>query len=342
MTPSASLLEGLTVRRFVAVTALCAAAALAVVRLFYNTYWDLLVSALCVGYTCMVLFTLAGNLRQRALPRELAQVIAIVVGSFLGTVLAGLVKGRALGQMFSERLAGVMITMGLGIGVGCVVVAALSLREKHARDQARILRAESERHQLEKNVLEARLALMQAQVEPHFLFNTLANVSSLVDRDPREAKRMLERFIGFLRASLAATRTERTTLGAERELVAAYLDLLQVRMGSRLAYTIDIAPELESFALAPMLVQPIIENAIRHGLEPKMEGGSVELRARREGDAVVIEVRDSGVGFAAGANGGFGIANVRERLSGLYGERGRLEIAENRPAGTIVTLRIPA
>ena len=120
MTPTPSLLDGLTFRRFLAVTVLCAAAALAVVRVFYNTYWDLLVSALCVGYTSMLLFTIAGNFGQRVMPREIAQVVAIVIGSFLGTVLAGVVKGRAIAQMFSERLSGVMITMGLGIGVGCV------------------------------------------------------------------------------------------------------------------------------------------------------------------------------------------------------------------------------
>jgi small-conductance mechanosensitive channel len=175
----AYLFEGLTVRRVLVVTVICAVAAAMVVRTFLNTYPDLLVSALCVGYTSMLLFTLGGNLRQSRLPREVVQVGAIVVGSFVGTVLAGLVKGRDIRHMFSERLEGVSITMGLGIGFGCVVVAWYILREKHARERERMLRAEADRHQLEKNVLEARLALMQAQVEPHFLFNTLANVQHL-------------------------------------------------------------------------------------------------------------------------------------------------------------------
>ena len=118
-------------------------------------------------------------------------------------------KGRDLGQMFTERLAGVAISMGLGIGFGCVVVAAVILREKHARDQARIARAESERHQLEKNVLEARLQLMQAQVEPHFLFNTLANVQHLVETDPQSASRMLDSLIQYLRAALPQMREAR-------------------------------------------------------------------------------------------------------------------------------------
>ena len=174
----AHLFEGLTVRRVLVVTAICAAAAGVVVWGFLNTYRDLLVSALCVGYTSMVLFTLAGNIRQSRIPREVMQLGAIVLGSFLGTVLAGIVKGRGIRTMFAERMSGVSITMGLGIGFGCVVVAMFILREKHARDRERLMRAEAERHQLEKNVLEARLALMQAQVEPHFLFNTLANVAA--------------------------------------------------------------------------------------------------------------------------------------------------------------------
>src|SRR4029450_10229443 len=138
----AYLLEGLTVRRVLSVTAICAVAAGAAVWLFLNTYAGLLVSALCVGYTSMVLFTIAGNVRQSRIPREGMQVLAIVVGSFLGTVLAGLLKGRDLRHMFTERLAGVSITMGLGIGVGCVVVAMFMLREKHARDQARMMQAD--------------------------------------------------------------------------------------------------------------------------------------------------------------------------------------------------------
>ena len=338
----AYLFEGLTVRRVGSVTLICVVATACVVWFFLNTYLDLLITALCVGYTSMVLFTIAGNLRQQRVPREVMQILAIVAGSFVGTILTGFVKGRDLTQMLTERLAGVTISMSLGIGFGCVVVAWYILREKHARDQARIHRAESERHQLEKNMLQARLQLMQAQVEPHFLFNTLANVVSLVDSDPAAAKRMLESFNRFLRASLAATRTESTTLGADAELIAAYLEVLQVRMGKRLAYRIEVPPELAGFALPPMLLQPVVENAIRHGLEPKIEGGEVALRAIGEPGRVRIEVADTGMGFAPTTRGGLGLANLRDRLRLLYGDRAELTIGENRPAGTVVTIALPA
>ena len=113
-------------------------------------------------------------------------------------------------------------------------------------------------------------------------------------------------------------------------------------MGTRLRYTIDVPPELAAHALAPMLLQPVVENAIRHGLEPKVEGGEIRLAARREQGDIVVEVRDTGVGFAATTRGGVGLTNLRERLRGLYGERASLAIGDNAPVGTVVTLRLPA
>jgi hypothetical protein len=342
VTPSAPLLEGLTVRRVLAVTVLCAAAALVVVRIFINTYWDLLVSALCVGYTSMLFFTVAGNVRQRALPREALQVLAILVGSFLGTVLAGLVKGRNVAEMFSERIAGVMITMGLGIGVGCVVVAALILRERHARDQARILRAESERHQLEKRVLEARLALMQAQVEPHFLFNTLANVQHLVETDPPAASHVLASLIRYLRAALPQMREATTNLGRELDMARAFLEIQQVRMGARLEFSIDVPEPLKSRSFPPMMLISLVENAVKHGIDPCCECGSIVIRAREEEGRLKVSVADTGEGVMAQKGGGVGLANIRERLKALYGASARLVLEENAPRGVVASIEVPA
>ena len=253
-------------RRVLWVTAVAAAAAGAVVWLFINTYFDLLVTALCVGYTSMVLFTIAGNIRQSRVPREAMQILAIIAGSVLGTILAGLVKGRSFHTMFNEKMWGVAISMGLGIGFGCVVVATVILREKHARDQARILRAEAERHQMEKNVLEARLALMQAQVEPHFLFNTLANVQHLVETDPAGASRMLDSLIQYLRAALPQMREAATNLGREVDMAKAFLEINRVRMGSRLAFAIEVPDTLKERPFPPMMLISLVENAIKHGL----------------------------------------------------------------------------
>jgi signal transduction histidine kinase len=170
---------------------------------------------------------------------------------------------------------------------------------------------------------EARLRALQAQIEPHFLYNTLANVVSLIGPQPAQAQHMLERFIDYLRASLAASRSEDATLASEAGLIAAYLDVLAVRMGERLRYRIEVPDELRQFRIAPMLLQPVVENAIAHGLEPKVEGGEIVVSARVEGDQVCVRISDTGVGLNESAprkpGGGVGLSNLRERLRSLYG-----------------------
>jgi hypothetical protein len=338
----AYLFEGLTVRRVLVVTLICATAAAMVVRGFLNTYSDLLVSALCVGYTSMVLFTMAGNIRQSRIPREVMQVAAIVVGSFLGTTLAGVVKGRDVRHMFTERLDGVLITMGLGIGFGCVVVAWFILREKHARDQARLVRAESERHQLEKNILEARLQLMQAQVEPHFLFNTLANVQHLVETDPPEAARVLDSLIRYLRAALPQMRESTTNLGREIEMARAFLEINRVRMGSRLQFAIEVPEALKLRAFPPMMLISLVENAVKHGVDPCCDCGTITIRAREDDGKLRVSVEDTGEGIKPKKGGGVGLSNIRERLKALYGTSARLVIEQREPRGVVASIEVPA
>jgi signal transduction histidine kinase len=338
----AYLFEGLTVRRVLTVTAICAAAAGAVVWLFLNTFRDLLVSALCVGYISMVLFTIAGNIRQERLPRELMQVLAIVMGSFIGTIVAGLVKGRDVRQMFTDRLSGVLITMALGLGVGCVVVATFILREKHARDQARFHRAESERHQLEKSLLEAKLQLMQAQIEPHFLFNTLANVQHLVETDPPEANRMLESLIQYLRAALPQMRESATNLGREIDMARAFLEIQRVRMGSRLDFAIDVPDALKCHNFPPMMLITLVENAVKHGVDPCCECGTITIRAKEDEGRLRVSVEDTGEGIKPKKGGGVGLANIRDRLKALYGASARLVIEERVPHGVVASIEVPA
>ena len=338
----AYLFEGLTTRRVLVVTAICAVAAAMVVRSFLNTYPDLLVSALCVGYTSMLLFTVAGNMRQSRLPREVVQVGAIVVGSFVGTVLAGIVKGRDIRHMFGERLEGVSITMGLGIGFGCVVVAWYILREKHARERERMMRAEAERHQLEKNVLEARLALMQAQVEPHFLFNTLANVQHLVETDPPEASRVLDSLIKYLRAALPQMRESTTNLGRELEMARAFLEINRVRMGSRLQFAIEVPEALKTHAFPPMMLISLVENAVKHGVDPCCDCGTITIRAREDEGRLRVSVEDTGEGIKPKKGGGVGLSNIRERLKALYGTSARLVIEEREPRGVVASIEVPA
>ena len=338
----AHLFEGLTVRRVLAVTALCAVAPLLLVGYFLNTYKDLLLSALCVGYTSMLFFTFAGNIRQARVPREAMQLGAIVVGSLLGTILAGLVKGRGLDEMLGERLYGVMITMALGIGFGCVVVAMFILREKHARDQARFHRTESERHQLEKSLLEAKLQLMQAQIEPHFLFNTLANVQHLVENDPPEASRMLESLIQYLRAALPQMRESRTILQREVGMARAFLEIQRVRMGSRLEFAIDVPDALLCKPFPPMMLISLVENAVKHGVDPCCECSSITIGAAESDGVLRVWVEDTGEGIKPKAGGGVGLSNIRDRLKALYGTSARLVIEERQPRGVVASIEVPA
>jgi sensor histidine kinase YesM len=190
----------------------------------------------------------------------------------------------------------------------------------------------------ERAAAEASLRALQAQIEPHFLFNTLANVTGLIHTQPDKAKQMLEQFIAYLRATLAATREHETTLGADFDTMKTFLSILQIRMGDRLKVRFDLPDDLRDISVPPMLLQPLVENAIKHGLEPKMDGGEVALIAKRVGNKIAITVADTGLGFQNSASNGIGLKNVRERVKQLYGDAGSVSIEENQPCGTRITI----
>jgi len=301
-----------------------------------------------VGYTIHALFSLGEVVKLRPAARRsgLAGKTAYFAGiPMLGVAIGFWITSFIIDPSFREWLTrpDLVVTMLVwSLAISVVLTVVFFWRERGAVAEAQIARERERSQGIEREAALAHLRALQAQIEPHFLFNTLANVTSLVDADPAQAKRMLESFIRFLRTSLAATRQELTTLGAEAELISSYLDVLQVRMGPRLRYSVDVPEALRELPLAPMLLQPLVENAIRHGLEPKIEGGEVALRARREGAEVVVEIADTGVGFAAATRGGLGLANLRERLRLLYPDRARLQIGENAPSGALVRVTLPA
>jgi len=194
---------------------------------------------------------------------------------------------------------------------------------------------------MEKENLSANLKVLQAQIEPHFLFNTLSNILSLIDTKPETGKSMLLDLTKYLRTSLARTLPEKTTLSQEISMIKAYLDIHKIRMDERLNYKIDVPDNLELHSFPPMLLQPLVENTIKHGLEPKVEGGEIVIRAAQENNILKIEVTDTGLGFSDLDKPGLGIANVRERLGLLFGEKGRLIIEENNPHGVRATIEMP-
>ena len=262
-------------------------------------------------------------------------------------ILAGTIAGYSLGSQIGDMVTGLttpsllqnrpamVISLIAAIGATSFFYANERLhQEQAAAEAARRLAAESQ------------LKLIESQLEPHMLFNTLANLRVLIGLDPARAQAMLDHLIAYLRATLSASRSARHPLAAEFDRVADYLALLAIRMGPRLQVDIVLPDELRVLHVPPLLLQPLVENCIHHGLEPKVAGGRIELRARREGSTLRLTVRDTGVGLAdapASQGTGFGTAQVRERLAALFGERASLTLvaATDAEGGAIATITLP-
>ncbi|MEJ6004349.1 histidine kinase [Paucibacter sp. AS339] len=255
-----------------------------------------------------------------------------MLGGFLGMILLGhLYRFDALGSFLSQptslRMSGFLALLITGANVFW-------------------WRMRSKQQALQLAATEAQLRLLQGQIEPHFLFNTLANVQSLIDYDAPRAKQMLEAFTDYLRVSLSQLRGKSSTLGTELDMAESYLQLLQIRMNERLSFKIEADAEARSAELPPLLLQPLIENAIHHGLEPKVDGGRVWIRAQVEQGRLQIQVDDDGLGLDAprrpGKRAGTGMAlgNIRARLDSLYPHNANLTLTQQ-STGTLATLVLP-
>jgi sensor histidine kinase YesM len=197
------------------------------------------------------------------------------------------------------------------------------------------------REKLEAQMVEARLSALQAQIEPHFLFNTLANVKRLYETAPSRGREMLASLIDYLKAALPSMRQAGSTVGREFELARSFLTILQMRMGERLRFSIRAEHGLEQARMPPMVLATLVENAVKHGLSRLPEGGSIDVAARFEGENLLLEVGDDGAGFSASAGTGVGLANTRSRLAALYGARASLSLASRAPRGVIAAVRLP-
>jgi LytS/YehU family sensor histidine kinase len=182
---------------------------------------------------------------------------------------------------------------------------------------------------------------MQAQIEPHFLFNTMASVQQLIETDPPAAAKMQADLIKYLRGAVPQMRGSGSTLGREVELSTAYLDILKIRMEDRLTYVIDVPAELNGAAFPPMMLPTLVENAIKHGLEPMTAGGEIRITAAEAGGKLRVTVADTGMGFAHEPGKGVGLANVRERLAAMYGKNAQLIVEPNLPRGAKLTMEVP-
>jgi signal transduction histidine kinase len=219
------------------------------------------------------------------------------------------------------------------------IIRAITRRVSEKRRQEKLRSAQSES---EKERTVARLNLLHAQVEPHFLYNTLASAQYLTRSDPAQADQMLGHLIHYLRHSLPTTDDALSTLGDELERTRAYLEIMKLRMGPRLSLQIDVPDALRAISLPPMMLQTLVENAIKHGLEPKPGGGTVWILARHDEDRVSITIADDGRGFSDASGGtGIGLKNVRERLRLIYGSAASLSVVGNAPEGVASTITVP-
>jgi len=308
------------------------------------------VFAQCIGYMIHLLFmagegigwgqrVMHAKMWVRAAYFSAIPIVAIFPGYLLGFRLLNM-RG---GPEWLMQPRSVALIVAVSMLMTSVLLMIFIPRERAAKAEAAMAREQARVAAAEKAAETARFKLLEAQVEPHYLYNTLAHVVSLVDAEPAAAKRMIERLIALLRAT-ASGATEVATLGAQVEWLRAYLDILELRMGARLAWRIDVAPELSALRVPPMLLQPLVENAVKHGLEPSIDGGMLSIAARREDDRLVLEVADTGRGIRAMAPRsapGLGLANLRARLAALYGDAARIGIEDNAPQGTRVTVALP-
>ncbi len=351
------------VRHWLQVLALCSVVAVFTTLMWPNrSYGSQLVYSVCIGSLCWATMEFGRYLipakychvdpeGRRGWPQGWYGLVLTAAGIAVGFYVGDWLAFQLIGPASPGRAAGSR-DGGTGLYV-TIAAAAIGAYYFHSRGKAAALAAEIAK--AERDASEAKLKLLETQLEPHMLFNTLANLRVLITLDPPRAVAMLDRLNGYLRATLAGSRATQHPLAQEFARLADYLELMAVRMGDRLRFTLDLPEDLREVPVPPLLLQPLVENAIRHGLEPKVEGGEIRVSARREsaadGPRLVLEVADTGVGLAPDAGsavpppqedgGGFGVQQVRERLHTLYGERAAMELIAAPAGGTRATVTFP-
>jgi signal transduction histidine kinase len=307
-----------------------------------------LLRAAIVGLVALLAFSALEQWPQR-LPRWLArwalQILGTIASIPFATLLAYWLTTGGQPNLTTDRDVAsgyVLMTVAGWLFAPWIAVAAL-VRQREAFAQQQALAFELERSELARQALDARYRLMHAQVEPHFLFNTLANVQALVDTGSPQASRVLRALTDYLRAAVPRLRESATTLAQEIDLVRAYLELMHMRMPDRLQFSIDVDPAARPLQCPPMTVLTLVENAVRHGIDPAEQGGRIEISVRHRDERCVVQVRDTGIGLGrASTSLGTGLATLRERLQSTFGDAVELRLTPLAPHGTIADVSFPA
>ncbi len=274
--------------------------------------------------------------------------IPLVIGSLIGVTIGITIQAIILNASFElvissviENYTNVLSTLFAALFFGTIILIYFAYREKILKAKSRLQAEKITNLDHQKMIAETSLRLLQAQIEPHFLFNTLSNVISLIDTDPQKSKRLLESLTDFLRASLKRSTDIHQHLRNEISLIRNYLAILQIRFGQRLNYTINVADGIDDCAFPPLLLQPLVENAVTHGIEPLTDGGVIAITITKQNQNLVITVTDTGKGLSTEPIKGHGLSNIRDRIQSLYGQNGRLLIEENSPSGVTATIEVP-
>lgn len=253
------------------------------------------------------------------------------------------IKAKSAAAVYRASLGALVIALFIPFFLVILIAKYFIGRSRHAHDIAEQKEREAQEHNIHRQLTEAKLKALQAQVEPHFLFNTLANVQALTEVDPQAASEMTGHLIEYLRASLPRMRRNTSTVAQEIELVVAYLKILEVRFGSRLTFSVEVQEQVRHASFPPMMLPSLVENAVQHGIEPLREGGRIDIVASLVDQQLVVSVSDTGRGLSALADtgSGVGLTNIRQRLEALYGKQASLTINQGSDSGVIATIRMP-
>jgi sensor histidine kinase YesM len=303
---------------------------------FGDNFWINFVFSQCIGLS---IYAINATLMCRVTNRRWR--IAVLPLSFFGSIMFGVTVAAWITDAgdWSNPQAWVAVVLGLFFGGIGSITYFLSQRIEQL--DAEVKQRRMNEMESEKRQMEAQLKMLQAQIEPHFLFNTLANVGSLIDSDPALAKKLLDRLNDWLRIALVRARSERTTLGDELDMLENFLQILKIRFGERLRWNMEVPEDARLSSFPPMLLQPLVENAVRHGIEPKIGGGEIVIRAHGDNGKLHLEVNDSGVGLMGDEGSGAGLSNVRARLATLFGDAGKLALENNPHGGVTASLELP-
>ncbi|MEP7295919.1 MAG: histidine kinase [Burkholderiales bacterium] len=332
-------------RRQLALTvALAIVGAIGLNPITLNPFVEVLGEALFVGMVLLFGFKVAGAWRQTLLPRWVAQVLAVALGAALSPLVVQMLSVGGDFSMFvgsRPHVRGyILVTLSAAL-IGTLFALGALYRERDAQARAEALQFALERETLQRQATDARLHLLAAQIEPHFLLNTLANVQQLVESGSPRAVPVFRSLIAYLRAAMPQLHQRAATLGDEERLVRAYLDLMLMRMPDRLSFAIDIDASLRTVAFPQMGLLTLVENAIRHGIDPGTEGGRIEVGARVQPDGGLhLWVTDSGVGLSEGAGTGTGLGNLQERLHAFFGPDATVTLASQTPRGVRADIHV--